>query len=232
MSGMTYDPRQEPQPGYGSQPQPGYGQPQTPPSSSAPSQPGYGSQGPPAYGLQGPPAYGSQEQPAYPTAPMPQYQAYPGEANNLVGGDPTLAEWWRRLLGYLVDAVVLVVIYVILRALISPKGIGGTYLLSVILVVITFIYCAVQHAQWGQTLGKRALGTMVVTADSRSKITGGTAATRAAVYALPPIVPLLGGLFTLLNVLWLTWDPQRQALHDKAAKTVVVKVSSMRGTGS
>jgi uncharacterized RDD family membrane protein YckC len=74
---------------------------------------------------------------------------------------------------------------------------------------------------------RKVRGTIVVTADGRSKITGGTAAVRSAVYAFPPVVPLIGGLFTLLNVLWLTWDPQNQALHDKAAKTVVVKRSTM-----
>ncbi|MFK4273751.1 RDD family protein, partial [Streptomyces milbemycinicus] len=46
---------------------------------------------------------------------------------------------------------------------------------------------------------------------------------RAAVYALPEIVPCCGFLFWLINVLWCTWDrPYRQCLHDKAAKTVVV----------
>jgi uncharacterized RDD family membrane protein YckC len=30
-------------------------------------------------------------------------------------------------------------------------------------------------------------------------------------------------LFDLLNELWLTWDPRRQCLHDKAAHTVVIK---------
>jgi uncharacterized RDD family membrane protein YckC len=186
------------------------------------------------------PGYGSQQQSGMPGYPPPsqqqygsQYQAYPSGAGNTTayGGDPTLAEWWQRLVAYLIDAVVLLIIYFILRAIISPTGLGGLYLLSLILVVITFAYYAIQHAQWGQTLGKRALGTMVVTADTRSKITGSTAGVRAAVYAFPPLVPIIGIIFVLVNVLWLTWDPQRQALHDKAAKTVVVKVSSLAGTG-
>ncbi len=66
---------------------------------------------------------------------------------------------------------------------------------------------------------------MVVTADGRSKITGGASAGRAAVLVLPPVVLVVGSIFTLFDELWLLWDPRRQCLHDKAAKTVVVKAS-------
>ncbi len=45
-------------------------------------------------------------------------------------------------------------------------------------------------------------------------------------YALIPVVPLVGTLFALLNGLWLTWDRRRQCLHDKAARTIVVKISA------
>jgi len=33
------------------------------------------------------------------------------------------------------------------------------------------------------------------------------------------------GLFTLLDGLWPLWDPNRQALHDKIAGSVVVRVT-------
>jgi uncharacterized RDD family membrane protein YckC len=86
-----------------------------------------------------------------------------------------------------------------------------------------FAYDWIQHALWGQTIGKRALGTQVVTADGRGKIGFSASGRRAAVYALVPVIPLVGGLFGLVNDLWLTWDPRRQCLHDKAAHTVVIK---------
>jgi uncharacterized RDD family membrane protein YckC len=88
---------------------------------------------------------------------------------------------------------------------------------------VAFAYDWVQHAAWGQTIGKRVLGTRVVMADSRANVGVGPAGARAAVYALPGLVPFVGGLFSLLNELWLLWDPRRQCLHDKAAHTVVVK---------
>ena len=50
-------------------------------------------------------------------------------------------------------------------------------------------------------------------------------------YALIPVIPLIGTLFSLLNGLWLTWDRRRQALHDKAARTIVVKTSVPAAAG-
>jgi uncharacterized RDD family membrane protein YckC len=89
--------------------------------------------------------------------------------------------------------------------------------------VVAFLYDWIQHWQWGQTIGKRALGTRVVRDDGNPSLGAGAAAGRAAIYAFAPLVPLAGSLFALLNELWLTWDPRSQCLHDKAAHTVVVK---------
>jgi uncharacterized RDD family membrane protein YckC len=100
---------------------------------------------------------------------------------------------------------------------------GRIVLIFLAFYLVTFVYDWIQHAIWGQTIGKRVLGTVVVTANGHAKITTGSACGRAAVYALPGLVPFVGGLFALLNELWLTWDSRRQCLHDKAAHTVVIK---------
>jgi uncharacterized RDD family membrane protein YckC len=108
----------------------------------------------------------------------------------------------------------------------TVTGMFGTLLLlGLAIAIITFGYDWLQHGLWGQTIGKRVLGTRVVTADTRSRISGGAACGRAAVYGLIPFVPTVGGIFALINELWLLWDPQRQCLHDKAARTVVVKAN-------
>ena len=96
-------------------------------------------------------------------------------------------------------------------------------LLGAAIGVVSFGYDWLQHGLWGQTIGKRVMGTRVVTAETRSPISGQAACGRAAVYALVPAVPSVGGLFALVNESWLLWDPRRQCLHDKAAGTVVVK---------
>jgi uncharacterized RDD family membrane protein YckC len=239
------------QPGYGQATyrppagQSGYGQPAGQPGYAQPgyAQPGYAQ---PGYGQ--PASYGS------------PYQPYPGTGYGYTTTDPSLAEWWQRLLARIIDGLVLSVLIIPLwvpvfislvnklrninnqyagntnsqAAQAAISHVTGQFFIEIFLVAIAGLAIAVaydwvQHGLWGRTLGKRALGTMVVTASTRSKISAGAAGGRAAIYVLPSLVPFVGGLFALLNELWLLWDQQRQCLHDKAAQTVVIKV---RGPGA
>ncbi|MFS2292826.1 MAG: RDD family protein [Actinomadura sp.] len=87
-------------------------------------------------------------------------------------------------------------------------------------VVLGFFYYWLMHARWGQTLGKKLLGIRVVREDDGQAITTGQAAGRSAFYSV------LGGIcgcIGLINVLWILWDPRKQALHCKVARTVVAK---------
>jgi uncharacterized RDD family membrane protein YckC len=216
-----------------------YGTPQQygpPPPYAAP--PPYGTS--PYYGT---PQYGMPYGPAYPA----QATGFPA------GPEPDLAEWWRRLLARLIDGVVLTALTLpiaiplltssfrqfqqIANRYPDPNVPGAQAAISradgklfgmflaylAIVTVISFLYDAIQHGLWGQTLGKRALGTRVVSAYDRSKITGGMAAGRAAMYALLPLVPLAGSVYSLVDVLWLLGDRRRQCLHDKPAHTIVIK---------
>lgn len=237
---------------YGTPPQYGVPLPQngTPPQYAAP-YPGPPQYSAPPYGTS--PHYGTP--PPY-AAPQPYGIPYPAYAAGLpIGPEPDLAEWWRRLLGRLIDILVLTIAATPIglavlshpfsqyqrivnrypdlntpgaqAALSKADGrlLGSWLVFACTIAVLSFFYDSIQHGLWGQTLGKRALGTRVVSAHDRSKISGGTAAGRAAMYALIPVVPLIGTLFSLLNGLWLTWDRRRQALHDKAARTIVIKTS-------
>jgi uncharacterized RDD family membrane protein YckC len=95
---------------------------------------------------------------------------------------------------------------------------------------IALAYYWVQHAAWGATLGKRALGTRVVTAD-RSRIGVRAAGLRAAVFLIGPAVFLLLGspIYYLGGLLWLTdavmplFDSRARCLHDKLAGTIVIR---------
>ena len=232
-------------PGYPPPPQngapPGYGPPYA-------GQPQYSA---PPYGTS--PHYGTPPPYAAPQPYGTPYPAY--AAGLPVGPEQDLAEWWRRLLARVIDILVLTILATPIAlavlshsfsqyqrivnrypdlntpaaqaALSKADGrlLGSWLVFACIIAVLSFFYDSIQHGLWGQTLGKRALGTRVVSAFDRSKISGGTAAGRAAMYALIPVVPLIGTLFSLLNGLWLTWDRRRQALHDKAARTIVVKTS-------
>lgn len=232
------------QPGYGP---PGYGPPGYPQPGYAP--PGYGQ---PGYGK---PGYG-QPYGQYQPYPSPAAGTVPASRDPALA--EWWQRLLARLVDGLVLAVLLSPLWLAtmlpvfhrLQALsaaspyLSPAAqhafdvsvrqtvngmIGHLVLVAIASAVVSFGYDWLQHGLWGQTLGKRALGTKVVTAGSRARISAGAACGRAAVYALIPIIPTLGGIFALINELWLLWDPQRQCLHDKAAQTVVVKTRPVAG---
>jgi uncharacterized RDD family membrane protein YckC len=96
---------------------------------------------------------------------------------------------------------------------------------------IALAYYWVQHAAWGATIGKRALGTRVVTAADRSRIGVRAAGIRAAAFLVGPAAFLLlvspfnlpGGLLWVSDVALPLLDPRAQCLHDKLAGTIVVR---------
>ena len=77
----------------------------------------------------------------------------------------------------------------------------------------------------GATLGKMACGLRVVPVDRglhRGGLSWSAAVIRAAIWVLPGISSLLA-VFTVVNALFPLWQPKRQALHDLAAKTQVIR---------
>ena len=85
-------------------------------------------------------------------------------------------------------------------------------------------YAVLNGSETGQTFGKWALGIQVRDAAGA----GGTigvqrAALRYVTVGLFRIVPFFLA-FTILDGLWPLWDRHRQALHDKIAGSVVVRV--------
>lgn len=266
-SGTAADPGQPERPAPPAQPGPhpwpyGHppGQPYAGPGAGpygAPAPGGHAGPGPAGY--HGPAAgpYGGPPPGPYGWAPAPP--PHPGQRYVYYGPpapvDPTLAEWWQRLVARIVDTVVLAVLMAPLTGWFfvwylhrlpamfpadpaTPPRIddimrmelrlmGVSLLVGLAGALVLFAYDGLQHAKWGQTLGKRAMKIKVVELTTRGPITGGAAAKRAAMYAFAPEVPGVGGIVGLLNVLWLLWDkPYRQCLHDKVARTVVVKTEA------
>lgn len=105
-------------------------------------------------------------------------------------------------------------------------------MLSLVGVVAQAAYNVLLHASTGQTLGKRMVGIRVVRADDPARTPSiASALLRWIVqYGGPqalsnlPLVGLIAFVFTVVDHLFPLWDARRQALHDKAAKTLVVRV--------
>ncbi|WP_461030729.1 RDD family protein [Streptomyces sparsus] len=213
------DPYGNPPPGgdpYGSPASGGdpYGGAQQPPSGGSP----YGSAPPP------PPGGGFGQNP---------YGGAYGATDPLAGMAP-LASRGRRLLARIVDALIIgIPVSLILLPLTggleftTEEGeevtYGGGYVQTLVTALVYFLYEGFMLTTRGQTLGKMLLKVRVAMLENGAIPAGNPGWLRAAVYSLPALVPCLGTLFWLVNVLFCTWDkPYQQCLHDKAGKTVVV----------
>lgn len=136
----------------------------------------------------------------------------------------------RRVGAFLLDAVVLGFTFGTLSALIAaaafvvaPDPTGSVavntavLLLQVLTVAVGFGYFVYTEGRYGQTLGKRALGIVVVSEDGEP-IDSGDALVRNVLR----IVDALPGMFLLGAVLILLTE-RGQRVGDLAAETVVVE---------
>lgn len=165
---------------------------------------------------------------------LPKYPG--GQGYGGAGGyfDPAqgLASRWARLGAAIVDIVLVGIVtslislpFVDWNRVFNPENNQSMYTSdqlssNAIGVVLGFFYYWLMHARWGQTLGKKLLGIRVVREADGQAITTGQAAGRSAFYSV------LGGIcgcIGLINVAWILWDPRKQALHCKVARTVVAK---------
>lgn len=85
--------------------------------------------------------------------------------------------------------------------------------------------------RWKQaTPGKLALGMRIRLREAPGRLSWGTIGLRwsaqsgVALIALVPFAGSVVALYQILDGLWPLWDGRRQALHDKVARTNVVKV--------
>ena len=95
--------------------------------------------------------------------------------------------------------------------------------LLLLMLALYYFYYVEMMFRSGQSVGKRAMKIRVVPLDPDTSFTRGMATKRYAVHIIAgTFVPL----FSWLDGLWQIWDqPYLQTLHDKAAQTVVIKVS-------
>ncbi|MEU4093992.1 RDD family protein [Streptomyces sp. NPDC026673] len=212
---------------------PGYGYPQG----------GSGGQDP--YG-QNP--YGQQPHPQgqnpYEQQPFPQQQqpyAYPQQGpgygqmpmDPALAGMPPLAGSGQRFVARLIDGAIFLVLAFVLFAAFGasftdPDDLGKVAVVSLLVGIASFLYEALMLKSSGQTIGKKVMKIRVARL-ADGAVPGNAAWARAGTYAgasvVGNVIPCVGFVVPLLNALWHLWDkPYRQCWHDKAAKTVVVKV--------
>ncbi|MFI5616909.1 RDD family protein [Streptomyces sp. NPDC051567] len=228
---------QEPTPPSGGSP---YGSPPPPPGG-----PGAGGGFPPP--PPPPPPGGPGAGGGYPPPPPP-YGGDPygggGGMPDPLAGMPPLADFGKRLAARVVDAILVAVpLFLIQLAFgtkrytvetnqgedvteIFTKSYSGSGLVMTLISILAYV----GYDWWftkkdGRTLGKRAMGLRVAMLNDGSVPHSNAALTRAAVLWLPTLICCFCLWPIALVISILVDKPYKQGLHDKVAKTVVVKTT-------
>ena len=128
------------------------------------------------------------------------------------GASGPRAGFGRRLVGALIDGILLGVVSAILGSALNG-GAGSGIGLAIDAVYFTVLIGGAR----GQTLGQVAMGIRVIDFNSGGPIGYGRAFIRW-------LVSILSALVIFLGYLWMLWDKEKQCWHDKAANDVVVPV--------
>lgn len=227
-------------------PPPGY-PPQPPPMGSVPPYiPGMGPMPPPG----GPgavppyiPGFGQTPLAGQPLVPPPpplgNYAGLPP------GAPPTavpvhqhpvvFAGFWIRVLGYLIDNILIVacecavilIIFLIAGTGWFPytsRGVPtvGAYGLDILGALVIFAYFTLT-VKTGASVGQRFVALRVVDAQTGAPLMTTQAMKRAAFMSFVGLIPIAGGLVILIGYLAVTWDPWHQGWHDKLGHAVVIE---------
>lgn len=97
----------------------------------------------------------------------------------------------------------------------------GLWAAAVVVVLITAIIIeSYRLPRNGQTTGRRLVGVQVVTAGTAEDVPGGAAATRAFLFWVLALIPVVDVL-ALGGILW--GRPYRQGLHEKVSRTLSIR---------
>jgi uncharacterized RDD family membrane protein YckC len=144
----------------------------------------------------------------------------------------TYAGFWQRFLAGIIDGITISIITFIVAfplslvsGLVSPSSItsdnaGVKMISNAVSFIISACYAVLLIGKKGQTLGKMAMGIMVVKKDNRQTPGYITAFLREEIGKLLSFIPFC------LGYLWVIWDKDKQAWHDKIAGTIVIKTKS------
>ncbi|MFC7487898.1 RDD family protein [Knoellia sp. CPCC 206453] len=116
-----------------------------------------------------------------------------------------------------------------MSAAISEARLGYLAAFLGLQLVVLLAYQVFFLKRWSATPGKLAVGISVRRLDRPGPLDTDTAIRRAGFQAVVqalgnlPYASLLGTVLVVMDLVWPIADSQRQALHDKVAKTIVIK---------
>jgi ABC-type glucose/galactose transport system permease subunit len=151
--------------------------------------------------------------PPPPGGGMPPMMPMGGGGAMAVPGN--LASPGMRIVGGLIDVVILFIINGIIGAILQKAA----FLAFVIDVVIDIGYFSYFWSSRGASIGMMPFGFKVRDMATGQYPTMGKAALRGVIWTIEYALTFC--LIGALGWLWMLWDPQKQAIHDKVAGTIV-----------
>lgn len=139
------------------------------------------------------------------------------------------AEPAQRLAARIIDILIVGIPVATAAEGLFPHRTAQTLVAPLAFAAVFLAYDAVQLAVWGRTVGKRLTGIRVASVTDGGRPGVLQSLVRAAIFALPsaarpvPVLNAVAGLFWVGEVGLLFEGEYRQALHDRAAGTVVVR---------
>jgi len=130
--------------------------------------------------------------------------------------------FWRRLVAYIVDAII---VGIVLGVLLSPLtrtvvvtdgGVTVNYGASGLQTLLSAVYFIALWTLRGQTIGMMLLGLRVVRQSDGGPIDFVTALIRY-------VMLIVGFAVILLGVIWVAFDGRKRGWHDMVAKTYVIR---------
>ena len=134
--------------------------------------------------------------------------------------EPEYMGFWIRAAAHLIDATIIWATWMVMEVLYGPLSMD--LILGMSLYVIVPLYYVVPTGLRGQTLGKMAIGIMVV--NERGEPPG---ITKAIVREF--LGKGVSELAIFLPHLWIGWDKKKRGWHDHIAKTHVIRAPGRRG---
>jgi uncharacterized RDD family membrane protein YckC len=127
------------------------------------------------------------------------------------------AGFWIRVVAFIIDSIIVLVVNSIIAAILSSSTSGRTGI-QTLLGIIYFTYFWSASSPWpGQTVGDKLLNLRVIKTDGSDL---------SIVQAFIRYVGLfVSFLVIFIGVIWVAFDPNKQGWHDKIAGTYVVKTS-------
>jgi len=168
-----------------------------------------------------PPSYGSPPPPPPPGGGMPPPPPGGGMPPMMSGGGGAmavpgnLASPGMRIVGGLIDVVILIVVNGIIGTILQKV----TGLAGLVNIVIDILYFGYFWSSRGASIGMMPFGFKVRDMQTGQYPTMGKAALRGFIWVLE--VGFTICIIGAIGWLWQLWDPQKQAIHDKVAGTIV-----------